>query len=85
MPKKAASSTDMMTTIARGVGTAVGRIANTAQRVATASSEAVKAGSSYGKKTKRSKPSATKKKAVKKAGGRKPKAKAKKKTSRART
>ncbi len=80
MPKKAASSNDdLMITIARGVGSAVGKIANTAQRLATASSEVIEAGKTYGKKAKRSKPGAAKKNTVKKAGARKPKAKAKKK------
>ena len=57
MPKKTANSTTLMTTLARGVGSAVGRIANTAQRLAAVSSEAVKGASAPGKKkTTRSKP-----------------------------
>jgi hypothetical protein len=85
MPKKAASSPDLMTTIARGVGSAVGRIANTAQRLATASSEVIEEASKAGKKLRSSKPKVTaKKKAGKKIAARKPKAKAKKKSGRAR-
>jgi len=56
MPKKTAKSTGLMTTIARGVGSAVGRIANTAQRLATVSTEVVKGARAAGKKTSRSKP-----------------------------
>jgi hypothetical protein len=56
MPKKSANSTALMTTIARGVGSAVGRIANTAQRLAAVSSEVVKGASAPGKKLTRSKP-----------------------------
>jgi hypothetical protein len=82
MPKKAASSPDLMTTIARGVGSAVGRIANTAQRLATASSEIVEGASKAARKATRPKAKA-KKKVAKKVAARKPKAKAKKKTSRA--
>ena len=81
MPKKAANSNDLMTTIARGVGSAVGKIANTAQRLATASSEVVQQARTQGKK--KTRPS-TAKKAIKKVAARKPKTKAKKKTSRAR-
>jgi hypothetical protein len=87
MPKKAASSNDLMTTIARGVGSAVGRIANTAQLLATASSEVIEGASKAAKKARGSKPkTSARKKAGKKTAARKPKTKAKnkKKTSRAR-
>ena len=80
MPKKKASSPDLMTTIARGVGSAVGRITNTAQRLATASSEIVEGASKAARKATRPK---AKKKVVKKVAVRKPKAKAKKKSGRA--
>jgi hypothetical protein len=57
MPKKTANSANsMMTTIARGVGSAVGRIANTAQHLATVSTEVVKRASAPGKKATRAKP-----------------------------
>ncbi|HTF45188.1 MAG TPA: hypothetical protein VK641_14865 [Terriglobales bacterium] len=56
MPKKTANSTGLMTTIARGVGSAVGRIANTAQRFAAVSTEVVKGARAAGKKATRSKP-----------------------------
>jgi hypothetical protein len=83
MANKAVSSDDLITTIARGVGSAVGRIANTAQRLATASSEAVKGTTAPAKKTKKPKPRpAVKKKAVKKNVARKPKAKPKTKKKR---
>jgi hypothetical protein len=82
MPKKKASSPDLMTTIARGVGSAVGRITNTAQRLATASSEIVEGASKAARKATRPKPKA-RKKVAKKAAVRKPKAKAKKKSGRA--
>jgi hypothetical protein len=86
MANKAVSSSDLMTTIARGVGSAVGRIANTAQRLATASSEAVKGTIAPAKKAKgpKSRPAA-KKKAVKKDVARKPKTKAKTKNRTLRT
>jgi hypothetical protein len=57
MPRKAASATDLMTTIARGVGSAVGKIANTAQRLAIASSEVAKQSDTRGKQAKAPKPS----------------------------
>ena len=81
MPKKTANSTVLMTTIARGVGSAVGRIANTAQRLAAVSAEAVKGASAPGKKTTRSKPRKTsgKKTSGKKTG--KPKVKTRKKSA----
>jgi hypothetical protein len=78
------NSDDLLTTIARGVGSAVGRIANTAQRLATASTEAVKG--SEPKKAKLSKPrTSAKKKTVKKAAAKKPKETAKKKSRRAKS
>ncbi len=85
MPKKSTDSDDLMTTIARGVGSTVGKIANTAQRLAeTASSEIAKHGRSFAKKAKRSKPrTSVKKKAAKKASSRKSGSKAKKKAGRA--
>jgi hypothetical protein len=56
MPKKTANSTGLMTTIARGVGSAVGRMANTAQRFAAVSTEVVKRASAPGNKATRAKP-----------------------------
>jgi hypothetical protein len=83
MANKAVSSDDLITTIARGVGSAVGRIANTAQRLATASSEAVKGTTAPAKKAKGAKVRpAAKKKAVKKNVPRKPNAKPKTKKKR---
>jgi len=70
MPKKAASSSDLMNTIARGVGSAVGKLANTAHRLATASSEVVQGVSKPSKKVKPAK--SAKKKAVKKKTASKP-------------
>jgi hypothetical protein len=82
MPKQSKSSDDLLTTIARGVGSAVGRIANTAQRLTTASAEAVK--KIQPTKAKNSKPRASaKKKTAKKAEAKKPKTIAKKKSRRA--
>ena len=78
MPKKAVSSSDLMNTIARGVGSAVGKLANTAHRLATASSEVVDGLSKPAKKAKGSRPARlAKKKAVKKSAARKPAAKKK--------
>jgi hypothetical protein len=83
MVKKAVSSPDLMTTIARGVGSTVGRIENTAQRLATASSEVIERASKAVKKARASKPKpSARKKAGKKAATRKPKSKAREKTSR---
>ncbi len=73
MPKKAVSSSDLMNTIARGVGSAVGRLANTAHRLATVSSEVVQGVSNPPRKAKRSKPAkSAKKKAARKSAARKP-------------
>jgi hypothetical protein len=84
MPKKTTSSDDLLTTIARGVGSAVGRIAITAQRLTTASTEAIKG--IQPKKAKRAKPrTSAKKKAVKKVVAKKSKTTAKKKNSRAKS